>query len=166
MWQVCSDVDKQLIFDEIIPSAHLLMTDVFGNYVLQKLFEVITAFVRLSIPSHHRLFRPSFILLSLYLPLSSHYSFSSSILKLLPPYLHPPSLPHSLFLVHHLVRHTRAMRSLGTPALRPVSAVRYVTSTSALLGRASSIIFKTFSISIFVCQCILLVLHSTINFPF
>ena len=38
--QVCSDVDKQLIFDEIIPSAHLLMTDVFGNYVLQKLFEV------------------------------------------------------------------------------------------------------------------------------
>ena len=39
-WQVCSDVDKQLIFDEIIPSAHLLMTDVFGNYVLQKLFEV------------------------------------------------------------------------------------------------------------------------------
>jgi pumilio RNA-binding family len=37
--EVCSDVDKQLIFDEIIPSAHLLMTDVFGNYVLQKLFE-------------------------------------------------------------------------------------------------------------------------------
>jgi hypothetical protein len=35
-------VDKQLIFDEIIPSAHLLMTDVFGNYVLQKLFEVRT----------------------------------------------------------------------------------------------------------------------------
>ena len=33
--QVCSDVDKQLIFDEIIPSAHLLMTDVFGNYVIQ-----------------------------------------------------------------------------------------------------------------------------------
>ena len=37
--EVCSEVDKQLIFDEIIPSAYLLMTDVFGNYVLQKLFE-------------------------------------------------------------------------------------------------------------------------------
>jgi hypothetical protein len=37
--EVCPDVDKQLIFDEIIPSAHSLMTDVFGNYVLQKLFE-------------------------------------------------------------------------------------------------------------------------------
>mmetsp|Transcript_30452 Transcript_30452/g.43652 ORF Transcript_30452/g.43652 Transcript_30452/m.43652 type:complete len:1107 (-) Transcript_30452:656-3976(-) len=37
--EVCSDVDKQLIFDEIMPSAQSLMTDVFGNYVLQKLFE-------------------------------------------------------------------------------------------------------------------------------
>jgi pumilio RNA-binding family len=37
--EVCTDVDKQLIFDEIIPSAQSLMTDVFGNYVLQKLFE-------------------------------------------------------------------------------------------------------------------------------
>ena len=37
--EVCSDADKQLIFDEIIPLAHLLLTDVFGNYVLQKLFE-------------------------------------------------------------------------------------------------------------------------------
>lgn len=37
--EVCAEVDKQLIFDEIIPSAHSLMTDVFGNYVLQKLFE-------------------------------------------------------------------------------------------------------------------------------
>lgn len=50
-WQVCSDVDKQLIFDEIIPSAHLLMTDVFGNYVLQKLFEVTTAPANECIPS-------------------------------------------------------------------------------------------------------------------
>lgn len=41
--EVCSDVDKQLIFDEIIPSAQSLMTDVFGNYVLQKLFEYGTA---------------------------------------------------------------------------------------------------------------------------
>jgi hypothetical protein len=37
--EVCPDVDKQLIFDEILPAAHSLMTDVFGNYVLQKLFE-------------------------------------------------------------------------------------------------------------------------------
>jgi hypothetical protein len=41
--EVCSDVDKQLIFDEIIPAAQSLMTDVFGNYVLQKLFEYGTA---------------------------------------------------------------------------------------------------------------------------
>jgi hypothetical protein len=37
--EVCTEVDKQLIFDEIAPSAPSLMTDVFGNYVLQKLFE-------------------------------------------------------------------------------------------------------------------------------
>jgi len=37
--EVCSDADKQLIFDEILPTAQSLMTDVFGNYVLQKLFE-------------------------------------------------------------------------------------------------------------------------------
>ena len=30
---------NQIIFDEIVPLAHVLMTDVFGNYVLQKLFE-------------------------------------------------------------------------------------------------------------------------------
>ena len=41
--EVCSDVDKQLIFDEIMPTAQSLMTDVFGNYVLQKLFEYGTA---------------------------------------------------------------------------------------------------------------------------
>lgn len=39
----CTDVDKQLVFDEIVPSATSLMTDVFGNYVLQKLFEFGTA---------------------------------------------------------------------------------------------------------------------------
>jgi pumilio RNA-binding family len=37
--EVCSDSEKQLVFDEILPSAPVLMTDVFGNYVLQKLFE-------------------------------------------------------------------------------------------------------------------------------
>jgi len=37
--EICNDVDKQIIFDEVIPAAQSLMTDVFGNYVLQKLFE-------------------------------------------------------------------------------------------------------------------------------
>lgn len=37
--EVCSDNEKQVVFDEVIPTANLLMTDVFGNYVLQKLFE-------------------------------------------------------------------------------------------------------------------------------
>jgi hypothetical protein len=37
--EICSDAEKQMVFDEIFPSAQLLMTDVFGNYVLQKLFE-------------------------------------------------------------------------------------------------------------------------------
>ncbi|KAI3378202.1 hypothetical protein SNEBB_009562 [Seison nebaliae] len=34
-----SDEDMQLVFDEIYPQAHTLMTDVFGNYVIQKFFE-------------------------------------------------------------------------------------------------------------------------------
>lgn len=37
--EVCTEAEKQLVFDEVLPSAHILMTDVFGNYVLQKLFE-------------------------------------------------------------------------------------------------------------------------------
>lgn len=37
--EICTDVDKQLIFDEVLPQMNTLMTDVFGNYVLQKLFE-------------------------------------------------------------------------------------------------------------------------------
>jgi hypothetical protein len=37
--EVASDADKQVVFDEVLPSAHSLMTDVFGNYVIQKLFE-------------------------------------------------------------------------------------------------------------------------------
>lgn len=31
--------EKQLVFDEILPNCLQLMTDVFGNYVVQKLFE-------------------------------------------------------------------------------------------------------------------------------
>ena len=37
--EVCNDSDKQIIFDEIVVAAPSLLTDVFGNYVLQKLFE-------------------------------------------------------------------------------------------------------------------------------
>jgi pumilio RNA-binding family len=32
-------MDKQTVFDELLPNAHSLMKDVFGNYVVQKLFE-------------------------------------------------------------------------------------------------------------------------------
>lgn len=32
-------MDKQLVFNEILNSAYSLMTDVFGNYVIQKFFE-------------------------------------------------------------------------------------------------------------------------------
>lgn len=34
-----SDEEREAVFDEIMPSAFQLMTDVFGNYVIQKLFE-------------------------------------------------------------------------------------------------------------------------------
>ena len=37
--EVASEAEKQIIFNEVIPCAHSLMTDVFGNYVIQKLFE-------------------------------------------------------------------------------------------------------------------------------
>lgn len=37
--EVANDHEKQVIFEEVLPSAHSLMTDVFGNYVIQKLFE-------------------------------------------------------------------------------------------------------------------------------
>lgn len=31
--------DKKMIFDEILPELYNIMTDIFGNYVIQKLFE-------------------------------------------------------------------------------------------------------------------------------
>ena len=37
--EVCDDDEKELVFQEILPVSLPLMTDVFGNYVLQKLFE-------------------------------------------------------------------------------------------------------------------------------
>lgn len=37
--EVCNEDEKQLVFEEILLVANPLMTDVFGNYVLQKLFE-------------------------------------------------------------------------------------------------------------------------------
>ena len=37
--ETASSEDKQLVFEEILPNALQLMTDVFGNYVIQKFFE-------------------------------------------------------------------------------------------------------------------------------
>ena len=34
-----ASIDKQLVFAEILPNSYNLMTDMFGNYVIQKLFE-------------------------------------------------------------------------------------------------------------------------------
>ena len=31
--------EKQIVFEELLPNALQLMTDVFGNYVIQKFFE-------------------------------------------------------------------------------------------------------------------------------
>ena len=36
--------EKNMVFEEIIPHAFTLMTDVFGNYVIQKVFKVPTLF--------------------------------------------------------------------------------------------------------------------------
>jgi len=36
---VLTPEEKELIFSEILPEANNLMNDVFGNYVVQKLFE-------------------------------------------------------------------------------------------------------------------------------
>jgi hypothetical protein len=36
---VTNEEEKELIFAEILPEAYSLMNDVFGNYVVQKLFE-------------------------------------------------------------------------------------------------------------------------------
>lgn len=37
--ETATPAEKQLVFKEIVPSAHQLMVDVFGNYVIQKFFE-------------------------------------------------------------------------------------------------------------------------------
>lgn len=37
--ETANSEEKQLVFDEILPNALQLMTDVFGNYVIQKFFE-------------------------------------------------------------------------------------------------------------------------------
>merc|ERR1712137_1122014 len=37
--EMADEVDKQMVFDEILPCALQLMVDVFGNYVIQKFFE-------------------------------------------------------------------------------------------------------------------------------
>lgn len=35
-------MDKMAVFREVLPNAFSLMTDVFGNYVIQKFFELGT----------------------------------------------------------------------------------------------------------------------------
>jgi mRNA-binding protein PUF3 len=37
--ETASPEERAKVFDEIMPNAYQLMTDVFGNYVIQKLFE-------------------------------------------------------------------------------------------------------------------------------
>ncbi len=37
--EISNPEDKQLVFQELLPHALQLMTDVFGNYVIQKFFE-------------------------------------------------------------------------------------------------------------------------------
>lgn len=37
--EVSSDEERQYVFDEVLPNSLQLMTDVFGNYVIQKFFE-------------------------------------------------------------------------------------------------------------------------------
>ncbi len=37
--ETASSEEKQAVFEEIVPNALELMTDVFGNYVIQKFFE-------------------------------------------------------------------------------------------------------------------------------
>ena len=37
--ETCSAEERAKVFEEIMPNAFQLMTDVFGNYVIQKLFE-------------------------------------------------------------------------------------------------------------------------------
>lgn len=36
-----SPAERQLVFNEILQAAYQLMVDVFGNYVIQKFFEVL-----------------------------------------------------------------------------------------------------------------------------
>jgi hypothetical protein len=38
-YDITSTEEKEIIFSEILPEAYSLMNDVFGNYVVQKLFE-------------------------------------------------------------------------------------------------------------------------------
>ncbi len=38
-FELSTDDDRNIIFEEILPQAYELMTDLFGNYVLQKILE-------------------------------------------------------------------------------------------------------------------------------
>lgn len=46
--------ERQLVFNEILQAAYQLMVDVFGNYVIQKFFEVsLCSFCPLTLDSLH-----------------------------------------------------------------------------------------------------------------
>lgn len=44
--------ERQMVFNEILQAAYQLMTDVFGNYVIQKFFEVSMPCVFVCLPCH------------------------------------------------------------------------------------------------------------------
>lgn len=46
-----SSAERQLVFSEILQAAYQLMVDVFGNYVIQKFFEVCMRSWSLSLQS-------------------------------------------------------------------------------------------------------------------
>ncbi|KAK4772512.1 hypothetical protein SAY86_014287 [Trapa natans] len=50
--EVCTDDQKSDVFKEVLPCASQLMTDVFGNYVIQKFFEYGSAAQRKELADH------------------------------------------------------------------------------------------------------------------
>lgn len=44
----CSDEEKASVFSEVLPQASKLMTDVFGNYVIQKVSHLLFFFFQVN----------------------------------------------------------------------------------------------------------------------
>lgn len=48
--EICNAEDKQSVFKEVLPHASKLMTDVFGNYVIQKVnYQIFSVVLSLSV---------------------------------------------------------------------------------------------------------------------